>query len=227
MNDGLSKGALVSCGTHQIEVSDAYGLYEILGLSPSPVTSLENPLGLPRLLTEYQLNVHPWLPLLPADPDALMSVLASAPPILLNAIQQLTFPDEAELFVPEVRPDLPNIQAGIMHVYIFYGRGDSKSARALLRIVSQCIVDLRWHLIDADCASSPAVVDDLEPMRRAWWECWFLEVTLAAVYGEREFILSTQTFHVRIPCETSSGEELSSLVRCIILDTNADSNLVP
>jgi hypothetical protein len=157
-----------------------------------------------KLAAEYQLNVHPFLPILPADSVRLLATLQSAPSLLFSSINFVTFPTDAPLPMPEIQPTLPDIQAAIFLTHAHYGRGDTTNARIMLQNASKCLLDLKWHLIDAGASNVTTETmpeDEFEPIRRIWWESWSLEIMMAAVTGVRAFILSTEIFFVNLPRE--------------------------
>ena len=104
--------------------------------------------------------------------------------------------------MPEILPTLPNIQAAILLTHAYYGRADTETAQKMLQRASQCLLDLECHLIDAAIpisTSETSTDEELEPLRRVWWECWSLEIIMAAVTGIRTFTLSTNPFYVKPP----------------------------
>lgn len=153
---------------------------------------------LATLATQYQLHVHPFVPILPSNYEGLLSLLASAPDTLVSAVRCLTFPDPAHLPNPMLRPTLSDVQAGALLVHAHYGHGDSCTARLLLQTVSRHLLDLEWHLIDADCGTPTLTEDELESIRRVWWECWALETKLSIVTGIRDLMLDVP-FSVNYP----------------------------
>lgn len=165
---------------------------------------------LPTLAAQYQLQVHPFVPILPANYNALLLSLQSAPHYLLSAIVCITFPGSTNLPLSVIPPTLAGIQTAIFLVYAHYGSGDVVNARQILQTAAQHLIDLNWHLIDANSATLTTSEDESEPIRRVWWECWSLEIMMAAQTGIREFVLDI-IFCVNYP-KSIDSEDISDNV---------------
>lgn len=112
------------------------------------------------------------MPILPGDPAQLLATLESAPPLLIAAIQGLTHSTELDLELPDIQPTLPDIQAAVLFVYIYYSRGETDNARVMVQRASECLFNLGWNLIDANQSAIASnavslidVEDDLESIR--------------------------------------------------------------
>ncbi|KAF7972916.1 hypothetical protein HWV62_16564 [Athelia sp. TMB] len=144
---------------------------------------IQRSLSLATLATQYQLHVHPFVCILPTNYDELLALISSAPDTLVRAVRCITFPDSANLPVPEIQRTLPDLQAAVLLVHAHYGYGKSDTARILLHTACRHMLDLKWNLLDADPPTLSISEEELEPIRRVWWECWTLEIKLGFVTG--------------------------------------------
>lgn len=183
--------------TEEIPQSPAYDAVSPLSIrechpltSSSEITEIGHTrTDLEELATAYQIHVHPFAPVLPADYNELLEVIKIAKPLLLSAMHCITFPNVGALPLPSISPNLEDIQAALLLTHAHYGRGDTESARAMLQQASQCLLDLSPTLI-ADSIQAKVAPEDLKSFSRVWWECWSLEIMLAAVTGVRTFLLA-------------------------------------
>ena len=177
--------------------------------------------------------IHPFVPILPADPIRLLAILDSAPSLLITAIQGLTYSTDVDLGLglPDIQPSLPDIQSAVLFAYLFYSRGETDNARIMVQRASKCLLDLRWNLIDADHSAIASnevslidVEDGLESIRRVWWECWALEIKLAVVTGIRDFFLADCEPHVNHPRQSHVDQFQSDQVGITALSNNENAS---
>ena len=172
---------------------------------------IQQSLSLATLATQYQLHVHPFVCILPTNYDELLALISSAPDTLVRAVRCITFPDSANLPVPDIQPTLPDLQAAVLLVHAHYGYGKSDTARILLYTACRHMLDLKWNLLDADPTTLSISEEELEPIRRVWWECWTLEIKLGYVTGILVHVLDGE-FTVNYPKPVGSHVDVRS--RC-------------
>lgn len=177
---------------------ETVALCDFNALHEGPSQQFADLATLATLATQYQQHVHPFVSILPTNYVALLALLKSAPDTLVAAVRCITFPDPTRLPNPILRPTLSDIQAGVLLVHVHYGHGDPDTARLLLQTISRHLLDLEWHQIDAACATPALAEDELESIRRVWWECWALEAKLSITTGTRDLILGVP-FSVNCP----------------------------
>lgn len=141
------------------------------------------------LAHEYLTTIHPFLPLLPSTRDHLVSYLRYSPPILSIALYSILDPNaDLDISVGSYQTSLADLQAAVMSVQSYYGRGKSAEARETLQWVCAKILEKGWHRIDAG-GQEGMDVEFVKRVRVLWWECWCMEVLLAIVTGVRTFVL--------------------------------------
>lgn len=174
------------------------------------------------LVDDYYKLVHPFVPILPHDSDELKRTILEAPANLKNAINRITYPsgevgNDGFFQLPQIECNLPDIQAAILFVHVYYGSSDPDSARTILLRACQYVFNQKWHLIDdPDCLVHIALTDNRKDLiRRAFWELWSLEIMLAAVTGIRTLLLSVADLQIKTP-RSSQSTQVSQLLDALL-----------
>lgn len=78
-------------------------------------------------------------------------------------------------------PDITDVQAVVLSVFLLYGIGQKTQAKVRLRWASQQILATGW--------TGSAKSEGYDNLNAAGWLCWQLEIQLGVLTGQRDRVL--------------------------------------
>lgn len=209
-NGGEMSGDTLLDRVHDLESGNASDYYDMVsslfsgdnGGTPSLLRTPNTNLGpspyYTAILTEYKLNVHHYVPVLPSDEGDLERAIRTAPPFLMSAILTITFPDtNGEIDTSIVNPTLTDIQAVLLLSIAYSGKAEYHTGQAILSRACAHLITMEPKLreMEEKEAKGDTTVDvsTLDLWRRVWWECWCYEIFTAATTRATNMILLGKT----------------------------------
>ncbi|KAK4051095.1 hypothetical protein OIO90_004836 [Microbotryomycetes sp. JL221] len=123
----------------------------------------------------YIVRIHPFLPLLELDTNAIVQTLSSedASGRLSRAIVALAYGHGIDMALSDNLTSLIDLQATLIEAYILFGQGDKNQALECTRRLSNVIIGYKWHRVDSTDSIVPQ--QQCELVRRLYWETRFLQ----------------------------------------------------
>lgn len=209
-NGGEMHGDSLLDRVHDLDGGSASDYYDMVsslfsgeqGGSPpllrTPNTNLGASPYYTAILTEYKLNVHHYVPVLPSDESDLELAIRTAPPFLMSAILTITFPDaNGEVDTSIVNPILPDIQAVLLLSVAYSGKAEYHTGQAILCRACSHLISMEPKLREMEekeaRGDTSVDVSTLDLWRRTWWECWCYEILTAATTRATDMIVLGKT----------------------------------
>ncbi|KAL4860986.1 hypothetical protein BDV12DRAFT_180877 [Aspergillus spectabilis] len=119
------------------------------------------------------------------------SITTPAPTFGSSVTQELLAIDDISVWL---------VQAQLLHSISLWGEGSLEDARSLFASARNLAIQLRMNRVDALEGYSSSFGDqELECLRRTWWELLILDDYMTAVWPELSFLTSTLDCDVPVP----------------------------
>lgn len=177
---------------------------------PSEISYHCKPDDLDSIQQFYIDSIHTFLPILSSDPVVLTRYLQTCPLHLIVALTALQFPEIATSFpLSSLEPSLASVQAALFFGHASYGRGKPALVRECLKWASTTIVKLIEEMEFHAGRGDEYDYEEMDLIRRAYWECWTLEITTSVVLGLRSTFLQDLKLQVYLPDAEASDIKVS------------------